>query len=165
VSAVSDTGGPVRSERSPGDPGGRMLTLAGQHMLLLQQVTARASELQVTAANGQWPGAELASLAGYAQAEVLRQASDEEALLFPAAGPSPATARLARDHVRLRAAAGLLARAAAGEQALTPGQLAATVRDFVDQLEYHLAAEEKLLASGHSRASVPTTSPPGRPHG
>src|SRR5262245_28784875 len=61
------------------------LTLAEQHVLLLWQVTARAEELLTAAADGRWPGAELAALAGYAQAEVLRQASDEEALLFSAA--------------------------------------------------------------------------------
>ena len=39
----------------------------------------------------------MAALAGYAQAEVLRQASDEEALLSPAV-PSREVAGLARDH-------------------------------------------------------------------
>jgi hypothetical protein len=43
-------------------------------------------------------------LGGYTRAEVLRQASDEEALLFPAV-PAQTAAGLARDHVRLRAAA------------------------------------------------------------
>lgn len=69
-------------------------------MLLLSQVAARAEELRTAAARGRWPGAELAALAGYARAEVLRQISDEEALMFPAApvrqaaalakGPCPA---------------------------------------------------------------------------
>lgn len=59
------------------------LTLADEHVQLLWQVTARAEELIAATADGGWPGTELAALAGYAQAEVLRQVSDEEALLFP----------------------------------------------------------------------------------
>ncbi len=60
------------------------LTLAEEHVLLLWQVTESAEKLLTAAERGRWPGAELAALAGYAEAEVLRQASDEEALLFPA---------------------------------------------------------------------------------
>lgn len=145
--------------------GGPPLTLAEEHLLLLWQVTARAGELLAAVAAGRWPEAELASLAGYAQAEVLRQASDEETLLFPASH-SPATGKLAQDHARLRAAAELLIRAAAGEQRLSPGQLAAATRDFVDQLEYHMSAEEKLLGTGQATRSVPAiTALGGRPHG
>ena len=55
------------------------LTLAEEHMLLLWQVTARAEELLIATAHGRWPAAELTALAGYAKAEVLRQAADEEA--------------------------------------------------------------------------------------
>jgi hypothetical protein len=147
-----------------GRPGAPPATLADEHVLLLWQVTARAGELQAVAASGQWPGAELASLAGYAQAEVLRQASEEEALLFSASS-SPATTRLIRDHARLRAAAALLTRASAGEQILSPGQLAAATRDFVDQLEYHMSAEEKLLAAELTPAAVPATAAlGGHPH-
>jgi hypothetical protein len=48
------------------------LTLAEEHVLLLWQVTASAEELLTAAEHGRWPGAELAALAGYAEAEVLR---------------------------------------------------------------------------------------------
>jgi uncharacterized protein (DUF2249 family) len=107
---------------------------------------------------------ELAALAGYAQAEVLRQASDEEALLFPAV-PSRKVAGLARDHVRLRSAADLLARVAAGEQPMSPAQVAAVARDFAAQLERHLRAEDKLLASQRARQAVPgTVMLGGHPH-
>jgi hypothetical protein len=141
------------------------LTLAEEHVLLLRQVTARAEELLTAAAHGRWPGAELAALAGYAQAEVLRQASDEEALLFPAA-PAPEAAGLARDHARLRSAAERLARAAAGEQPMSAGQVAAAARDFAAQLGRHLRAEENLLASGRAaQGSVPgTVTLGGHPH-
>ena len=143
---------------------GPPLTLAEEHLLLLWQVTARAGELLIAAADGRWPEAELASLADYAQAEVLRHASDEERLLFPAS-PSPGTSMLAQDHARLRAGAELLTRAAAGERRLSPGQLAAATRDFVDQLEFHMSAEEKLLGTGRAMQSVPAiTALGGRPH-
>jgi uncharacterized protein (DUF2249 family) len=140
------------------------LTLAEEHMLLLWQVTASAEKVLSATEHGRWPGAELAALAGYAQAEVLRQVSDEEALLFPAV-PAQAVAGLARDHVRLRAAADLLARAAAGEQPMSTAQLAAHVRDFAVQLERHLRNEDDLLASGHAPRDVPgTVTLGGHPH-
>lgn len=140
------------------------LTLAEEHMLLLWQVAARAEQLLTEAADGRWPGAELAALAGYAQAEVLRQISDEETLLFPAA-PTRQAAALARDHTRLRSAAELLARVAAGEQQMSPAQVAAVVRDFATQLERHLWAEENLLAPRRAPRGVPGTAAlGGHPH-
>ena len=134
----------------PAAPGaGLPLTLAEEHVLLLWQVTARAEELLTAAAEGRWPAAELSALAGYARAEVLRQASDEEALLFPTTAARKLSG-LARDHARLRSAADVLARAAAGEQPMSAGQVAVAVRDFVAQLERHLQAEDNLLASGRA---------------
>jgi hypothetical protein len=132
------------------------LTLAEEHVLVLWQVTTSAEKLLTATEHGRWPGAELTALAGYARAEVLRQASDEETLLFPSV-PAQTAAGLARDHVRLRAAAELLTRAAAGEQPMAPAQLAAVVRDFVTQLERHLRNEEGLLASGRGAQGVPAT--------
>ena len=149
---------------SAGPAARQPLTLAEEHVLLLWQVTASAEKLLTATEHGRWPGAELAALAGYAQAEVLRQVSDEEALLFPAV-PSPTAAGLARDHVRLRAAAELLGRAAAGEQPMSTAQVAATVRDFVVQLERHLRNEDDLLASGRAPQDVPgTVHLGGHPH-
>jgi len=143
-----------RSEPGPASPPVRSpLTLAGEHALLLRQVTTRAARLLTAAAAGRWPGAELAALVDYARAELLRQAAEEEALLS-AAGPAEASARLARDHVRLRSGIDLLARAAAGEQPLSAAQLAAATRDFVSQLERHLHAEHRLLAASRVPATA-----------
>ena len=140
------------------------LTLAEEHALVLWQVTTSAEKLLTATEHGRWPGAELTALAGYARAEVLRQASDEEATLFPVV-PAQTVAGLARDHVRLRAAAELLTRAAAGEHPLDPAQLAATVRGFVTQLEPHLRNEEHLLASARAPQDVPgTVTLGGHPH-
>ena len=147
---------PVRRPGSAELPGGAPRTLADEHALLLGQVAARAGKLLAVVSRGGWPGAELAALAGYAQAEVLRHVSDEETLLFPA-GRSEAATRLARDHARLRAGIELLARAAAGEQLLSPGGLAAATRDFVGQLEHHMRAEEETLAAQRAPDGVPAT--------
>ena len=135
-------------------------TLAEEHVLLLRQVTSRAEELLAAAADGRWPAAELAALADYAQAEVLRHASDEETLLFPEA-PAREVTGLAKDHARLRAATDVLARAASGEQPMSPGQVAVAVRDFATQFRRHLRAEEKALASGHASQDVPGTAARG----
>ncbi|HUY52083.1 MAG TPA: hemerythrin domain-containing protein [Streptosporangiaceae bacterium] len=146
-------------------PGGPVLTLDDEHAVLLGQVAARAEELLAAAARGRWPGTELEALLGYARAEVLHQASEEETLLFPAAASAAAT-RLARDHARLRACTEFLARSASGEQALSLGGLAAATRDFVCQLERHLMAEEELLAADRALATVPATTALGsHPHG
>jgi uncharacterized protein (DUF2249 family) len=143
--------------RESEDPdGGPQSTLAHEHVLLLSHVTERAQDLLSALAEGRWPGPELAALAGYAQAEVLRQVSDEEALLFPAAPVQQATA-LARDHVRLRSAADLLARAASGEQPISRGHLAAVTRDFVAQLDRHLRSEECQLAAKPAAEDLPST--------
>ena len=146
---------PHGQQSRPAGPAARpSLTLAEEHVLVLWQVTTSAEKLLTAAEHGRWPGTELTALAGYARAEVLRQASDEEALLFPAV-PTQTADGLARDHVRLRAAAEMLARAASGEQPMAPAQLAAVVRDFVAQLERHLRNEDALLASGRGACQLP----------
>jgi uncharacterized protein (DUF2249 family) len=150
---VPRRGQPPESAVPAADP---PLTLAEEHVLLLGQVAARTEELLTAVAHGRWPAAELAALAGYARAEVLRQASDEEMLLFPAA-PARKAAGLARDHARLRSAADVLARAAAGEQPMSAGQVAIAAQDFAAQLERHLRAEEDLLEAGHAAQGVPGT--------
>ena len=141
------------------------LTLAGEHELLLRQVTIRAGDLLAAAAEGRWPVRELQALLGYLRAEVLRHASDEEWLLFPGHDAQPGFARLGRDHARLHAAVDLLARAAAGEGRFSAAQLATATRDLVSQLERHLAVEETLLAAAAAPEKVPATSViGGRPH-
>ncbi|MGH3287824.1 MAG: hemerythrin domain-containing protein, partial [Streptosporangiaceae bacterium] len=140
------------------------LTLAEEHLLLLWQVTARAEELLTAVTGGRPHGAELAALAGYVEAEVLRQVSDEETLLFPAALATEVTG-LARDHARLRSAADRLMRASAGKPPMFPAQVAAAARDFVAQLERHLREEDKLLASERAPRGVPATvALGGHPH-
>lgn len=129
-------------------PGGPPLTLAEEHALLLEQVAIRAEDVLTAAAGNRWPARELPRLLGYVRAEVLRQAADEEMLLFTPRGTSPGQARLSRDHARLRDATEMLERAAAGEATWSPARVATVTRDLVCQLERHLAAEERLLTAG-----------------
>ena len=86
-------------------------TLTGQDAQLLGQVAIRVADLVKASAAGRWPARELQALVGYLQAEVLRQAEDEEGALFPAHHRPEGSARLARDHVGLRAGIEALAQA------------------------------------------------------
>jgi uncharacterized protein (DUF2249 family) len=145
----------------PGDP---LLTLAGEHALLLGQVVTRAGDLLAVTAEDRWPAGELQALAGYLRAEVLGQDADEERLLFPA-GASAGVSRLAGDHARLRAAIETLERVAAGEITWSPAELAAATRDLLRQLERHLHAGEAVLAAAGPPGEVPaTTMLGGYPH-
>jgi uncharacterized protein (DUF2249 family) len=138
-------------------------TLADEHALLLAQVASRA--WRVLAAP-QWPAAELRGLASYLRTEVLRQADDEEWLLFPARHAALDFARLARDHDRLRAGTEILEQAAAGTGLRSRAQVAAITRDLVGQLERHLAAELRALVTADAPDRVPATTEPGsRQHG
>ena len=69
--------------------------LADEHGQLLRQVAIRTDALLAAAASGGWPAEELHALLGYLSTEVLRQAADEEAFLFPVrAGWEPAGSRV-----------------------------------------------------------------------
>jgi hypothetical protein len=78
----------VRGHGRPRTPGtttdDRPLTLSEEHGLLLRQVAARVDDLLAVTAEDRWPTRELQALLVYMRAEVLRQAVDEERLLFPA---------------------------------------------------------------------------------
>jgi hypothetical protein len=80
--------------------------------------------------------------------EVLRQAHDEERLLFPSCPSSPALERLGRDHTILHLLTETLAAAAGGHGPRVPAELAATTRDLLAHLERHLGDEEAVLAGG-----------------
>ncbi len=138
--------------------------LADEHSQLLRQVAIRAEDLMAAAAGGRWPARELDALVGYLRAEILRQVTDEETLLFPACGTPPGHDHLARDHARLQASIEVL-ELAAGNGERSPAMLASAVRDFLRQLEAHLATEEALLAASGRRGGTPaTTTLGGRPH-
>lgn len=143
-------------------PGGQPLTLAEEHALLLEQVSARAEDVLTAIDGGRWPAPELRALAGYLRAEVLRQAADQE-WLFPAHQPGDDFARLIREHVRLRAATEVLEQAASREGNSSLAQVADAIRDLLAQLEHHLATEEQVLAAAGQPGTVPGVSV-GRRH-
>jgi len=150
---------------SPRAPDGTLpgpgLDLVGEHALLLRQVAVRAEALLAVAGAGRSPSAELEALAGYLRAEILRQAADEEILLFPARGAPAGLARLAGDHARLRAGIETLEHAAGGVAA-SPAMIASATRELLRELERHLAEEEAVLAAPSGPGSVPATTLLGR---
>src|SRR5216110_3312204 len=79
---------PMRTTR--GALAAQAVGLADEHGQLLRQVAIRADALLAAAASGGWPAGELHALLGYLSTEVLRQAADEEAFLFPARAGSGA---------------------------------------------------------------------------
>jgi uncharacterized protein (DUF2249 family) len=160
--------GQALSYPSPQAPGGALPgpgpgpDLAGEHALLLRQVTARAEALLAVAAAGRRPAAELEALVGYLRAEILRQAADEEILLFPDHGAPGGLARLAAGHARLRAGIEILEHAA-GDTEASPAMIASATRELLCRLEGHLAEEEAVLAAPGEPGSVPATTLLGRP--
>lgn len=132
------------------------LTLAEEHALLLCQVAARIEDL-LTAAEERWPRHELRALVGYLRTEVMRQALDEEWLLFPNRSVPPGLDELHRDHQSLRHCTETLAQAASGAPGWTAGRLAVTTQDLLTLLEGHLAAEETVLTRGDASRALPAT--------
>src|SRR3954454_22722176 len=78
------------------------VTLVGEHALLLQGVHRRVWPVLALIDAGTWPTAELNTLVGFLRAWVLRQASDEETLLYPS-GDTASFAELVAQHARLHA--------------------------------------------------------------
>ncbi len=133
------------------------LSLAEEHGLLLRQVAVRAEELLAVTADGGWPARELQALLTYMQVEVLRQAADEERLLFPSYGSSAALDRLGRDHTILHLITEILAAAATDDGPHIPADLAETTRDLLAHLERHLGSEEAVLAENRAPGEAPGT--------
>lgn len=124
------------------EPGAR--TLAGEHAMLLRDVRHRAAPVLALAATGSWPDAELGALTGLLRSSVLRQASDEEVVLYPD-GTSVPFAELSAEHIRLYELTERLDRADATTCTLSD------LRWLVDQLlrvlEQHLVHEQAFLAA------------------
>jgi len=146
-------------------PSGQPLTMSQEHGPLRWQVAVRVEDLLAVIAQDRWPARELQALLAYLRAEVLRQAADEERLLFRTDDAPPAFARLAGDHTRLRLVTEVLAQVAGDEGTHSFAQLARTTRDLVADLERYLSAEEAVLARAGGQDEAPgttvlTTSPP-----
>ncbi|HEU5008325.1 MAG TPA: hemerythrin domain-containing protein [Jatrophihabitantaceae bacterium] len=76
-------------------------TLAGEHEVLLRDVQRRADAVVALLDARTWPSAELGTLTAFLRAEVFRQASDEEALLYPGEATAGPFAELSADHALL----------------------------------------------------------------
>jgi len=142
----------------------RPIGLADEHGQLLRQVAARAEAVLAEAAADRWPATELEALLGYLRWEILRQVGDEELLLFPACEAPARLDRLARDHARLRACIEALEHAG-GDGTRSLEMLVTAIRDFLRQLELHMAAEEDTLAAAACRGgALATTALGAHPH-
>ena len=127
--------------------------LAGEHALLLRDVRRRAEPVLALIAAHVWPDAELRTLIRFVRTDVLRQASDEEVLLFPTGAAAPFT-ELTADHVRLHGLADRLETAHPATCSLS--ELRRLVEQLLGAFEYHLLAEEAALAAlADTRADVP----------
>ncbi len=140
----------------------RPARLPGEHAELLGQLAVRAGAVLTATSAGRWPGRELRSLLGYMNAEVLRQATDEEELLFKR-GTAPEFSELARGHARLRTGIELLERVGSGDPA--PERLASAVGDLLCQFVHHVAIEDAALANLTGPGGPPAVAVlGGRPH-
>jgi len=123
-------------------PGAR--GLPDRHQELLRQVALRAGAVLSALYAGRPAEGELDFLLDYLVSELLDQMAQEDraVAIFGLSGEERSRAdRLARDHVRLRAAVDALQRAAGGTRA-APQEVSVTVRVLVHQLTSHLLAEQ-----------------------
>jgi hypothetical protein len=119
-------------------------TLAGEHALLLRDVRRRAAPVIALTHARTWPTAELRTLVGHLRSTVLRQASDEEVLLYPNGSSAP-FAELNADHVRLHALTDELDQADSATCSLA--QLHRLIDELLAVLERHLIEEQAVLAA------------------
>src|SRR3954470_24899644 len=118
-------------------------TLVGEHATLLQGVHRRVWPVLALIDARTWPTAELDTLVGFLRGSLLRQASDEEALLFHGGGGT-AFAELTVEHAYLHALTERLAEANATHCPLP--ELRRMVAELANLLARHLATEQALLA-------------------
>lgn len=141
---------------------GEPATLTAEHALLLGEVTKRTTDLVNETDQNRWPQAELKRLLDYLHLEVLRQAVDEEWLLFRQFHDDPENLiQLRQEHLELRRVVSLLADTAGARQR-SPQRLSETARLVLTTLRDHLQHESRILGAG---AEAPSTSAMGQtPH-
>lgn len=127
------------------DPEVATSTLAGEHALLLRDVRRRAdSVLALLLETRSWPHAELGSLTRYLRTSVARQATEEEALLYPNGASAP-FAELTTEHVQLH---NLTERLDQADAASCSGvELCEMIEQLLRMLEDHLVQEQAVLAA------------------
>ena len=143
---------PTALEQAGSEPD--VLTLAGEHALLLRGVHRRVWPVLTPIDAGTRPTAELHTLVAFLRISLLRQASDEEARLFPG-GAAAQFAELTAQHARLHALTERLAEATATQR--PSPELRHMVAELVNVLPQHLATEQELLGGlAEPNKSVPS---------
>jgi hypothetical protein len=119
--------------------------LADDHAELVKDVEHRAAPVLALVDAHVWPHAELATLAGFLRASLLRQLSDEESGLYPHDATETPFAELSAAHGRLYALTHRLCRA--GEQRCPLPELRLLIDDLLTTLRQHVAEEQEVLAT------------------
>jgi|SRR5579875_3029587 len=120
-------------------------TLAGEHALLMRDVLRRTTPVLALLDIRSWPHAELGTLTVFLRSAVLRQASDEEVLLFPHDATAAPFAELSADHVRLHTLTNKLERIHSAP--CPPHELRALIGELLTTLQRHLRDEQAVLAA------------------
>ena len=147
-----------RTRRAVGDDTAPPGALAGEHALLMRDVTRRATPVLALLETRAWPYAETGTLTGFLRKAVLRRAADEEARLYPRDVTAPPFAELSADHVRLHDLTARLERVNAD-----PGprqDMRALVEDLLTTLRRHLRDEQRVFAALLPTADVPDPAAP-----
>ncbi len=130
---------------SPESPAVVSHTLAGEHAKLMRDVARRAAPALALLDARAWPHAELRTLTSFLRTAVLRQVSDEEALLYPHDTSAPPFAELSADHVRLHTLTAQLEDARS--EPCPSARLRAIIDELLSTLQRHLAEEQRVLAA------------------
>lgn len=134
-------------------------SLAAEHTALLRDVLRRTGPVSALLEAHVWPDAELRTLVRFLRTFVLRQASDEEALLYRN-DAARAIGELHDGHARLRALTEQLDQAAAAP--CTQAELRNLVIELLTALRRHLLAEQAALQSlPHAPPQVPSVAAVG----
>jgi Hemerythrin HHE cation binding domain len=120
-------------------------TLAGEHAALMRDLDRRATPVLTLLEQRAWPHAELGTLTTFLRSAMLRQASDEEVLLFPHDASAPPFVELSADHVRLHTLTAQLERVHADP--CPPQELHALIDDLLKTLQRHLRDEQAVFAA------------------
>lgn len=121
-------------------------SLVDQHALLLRDVRRRAASVLAATEARVWPDGELRTLERFLRTRVLEHTAQEERLLYPTRAFAPRFAELTRDHQRLRRLTDELACTDVRPEPQAISRLTDVVRELLDVLQRHVAAEQVALS-------------------
>lgn len=129
-------------------------TLAGEHALLMRDVSRRVTPVLALLDARVWPHAELGTLVTYLRHAVLRRTSDEEVLLYPRDATAPPFAELSADHIQLHVLTTQLESIYAEPCPLD--ELRVAIDELLATLRRHLLEEQAVLAALPEVTEVPS---------